>query len=186
GDLESITREGTPSASHEAPRPGPIHRFRALLYEDEHDLLVELGELSETIGIPELTVRARARLSRCCLLLGNTARAHVEAQEAHRLARGLSVHDRSVALHALVRAEAETGRPDQARAHARELCEITAAEPGPLHVEALWAASTLHARQGDHAEAQRLWERALDRLGREHNPWLLPWTAPFHLWSPGR
>ncbi|WP_374776140.1 helix-turn-helix domain-containing protein [Streptomyces sp. NBC_01310] len=93
-------------------------------YEDEHELLVELGELSEAIGIPELTVRARIRLSRCCLLLGNTSRAHTEAREAHRLAAGLSVDDRSAALHALIRAEAEAGRSDEARSHARELYEL--------------------------------------------------------------
>ncbi|GAA2626569.1 hypothetical protein GCM10010425_24500 [Streptomyces spororaveus] len=153
-------------------------------YEDAHELLVELGELSESIGIPELTVRARTRLSRCSLRLGNADSARAEAQEAHRLAEGLSVDDRSDALHALIRAEAESGRPDEARAHARELCEITAAEPGPLHVEALWVASTLHARQGDHAQARRLGERALDRLSREKNAWL-PWAALLHLRPPG-
>lgn len=130
-------------------------------YEDEHELLVELGELSEAIGIPELTVRARIRQSRCCLLLGNTARAHTEAQEAHRLAASLSVDDRSAALHALIRAEAEAGRSDEARAHARELCELTVAEPGPMHLEALWATSWLQARHRD----QRM------PIGYRNAPW---------------
>ena len=155
-------------------------------YEDEHELLVELSELSDEIGIPELTVRARTRLSRCSRLLRNTTRAYAEAEDAHRLSVGLSVDDRSAALLALVSAEAEAGRLADAQAHAAELCELTAAEPGIMHVEALWAASRVHSRQGDHAEAQRLLERALDRLGREQNLWLRLAAAPLSRWSPGR
>ncbi|MFF0219674.1 helix-turn-helix domain-containing protein [Streptomyces vinaceus] len=99
-------------------------------YGDEHELLVELTALSETIGIPELIVRALTRLSRCSRMLGDTTRACAEAAAAHRLAGGLSAADRSAVLHALIRAETDAGRLAEARAHVGELGEITA-EPEP-------------------------------------------------------
>ena len=89
------------------------------------------------------------------------------------------------ALHALISAETEAGRLADARAHARELCEITAAESGTPHVEALWAASRVHTMQGDHVGAQQLLERALDRLRREQDPWLRLAAASLYLWSAG-
>ncbi|WP_428963784.1 helix-turn-helix domain-containing protein [Micromonospora fluostatini] len=133
-------------------------------HEEEHDLLTELTQLSDQLGTPALRVRARTQLSRCARVLGDNAAAREHAQQARPLAADLSVADRAGVLHALVSAEAELGLLADARAHADELCALTAAAPGTLRVEGLWAAATVLIRQGDHATAQEVLEQALTGL----------------------
>lgn len=158
-----------------ADKLDPAERWQALwllarardmagLHEEEYKLLTELAALSDDLDVPELRARARTRLSRCARLLGDSTMARQHAEEARELMGGLSVTDQAAALHALISAEAESGRLLDARAHADELCELTANSTGSLLVEALWAAATVRIRQSDHAEAKALLERALSLL----------------------
>ncbi|GLZ38121.1 helix-turn-helix domain-containing protein [Actinokineospora sp. NBRC 105648] len=133
-------------------------------YDEENTLLAELVSLSDELASQELRARGRTRRSRCLRLLGDTGAARRLAQEAHELAAELPVDDRAAALHALISAEAEAGVLGEARAHADELCALTEDARGKRLVEALWASATVHIRQGDHANAQRALDRALEEL----------------------
>jgi tetratricopeptide (TPR) repeat protein len=97
-------------------------------------------------------------------MLGDNVRANEYAREAYSLVDQLSPADQAGALQVLVSAEAEAGRLGEARAHADELCRRTEHAAGTLYIEALWASATVLTRQGDYAGAQRLLERALQRL----------------------
>ncbi|KJK33638.1 hypothetical protein UK23_45325 [Lentzea aerocolonigenes] len=133
-------------------------------HQQEFELLTELCELSDELRTPALRVRARTRLSMCARLLGDAVSARRHAAEALSLADGLSITDRAAALHAIVSAEAESGRLQDARVHADELIGLTEQTGGTAHIEALWAAATVRVRQNDYAEAQVLLERALREL----------------------
>ncbi|MBT2677297.1 helix-turn-helix domain-containing protein [Streptomyces sp. SD31] len=131
--------------------------------QEEADLLDELVHTSEELMLPELQCRARAQLARCLRTLGEIPRALKAGQEACRLAydHKLSVQDTGAALLTLVSVEAEAGRLSDARAHADDLVELVPEHAGTLRAEALWAAATVHFRQGDSAAARELLERAL-------------------------
>ncbi|HCT76450.1 MAG TPA: transcriptional regulator [Micromonosporaceae bacterium] len=162
-------------ALHTDDNRNPVLRWQALWLlsriradrgerSEEHVLLLELVGLSDKLGSRELGARTRARLSRSVQAMGDHARAREYAEEAHRMSAGLSLADKSEALHALISAEAETSQLTGARAHARELCALTESAGGILHVKALWASATVCIRQADYAEAQQVLERALKGL----------------------
>ncbi|GAA2905230.1 hypothetical protein Acy02nite_86150 [Actinoplanes cyaneus] len=142
--------------------------------EEQQALLIELVQLSDELGVPELRTRAHTQLSRCSRMLGDNDAALEHALLAWRAAEGLSVEDRAGALQALVSAEAELGRLAEAWAHSDELCALTDNATGTLRVEALWAASTVRMRQGDYRGAEDLLERAL--LGSDGRENLLLWV----------
>ncbi|MBB5123145.1 DNA-binding protein [Streptomyces eurocidicus] len=128
--------------------------------------LEELVELGDELGLPELRTRACTKLAQCLRSMGEIARAAEAAEAAYRIARDSesSVRDTAGALLALVSVEAEAGRLAEARAHADELCDLTHDLSGTLPIEAMWTASTVRFRQGDHAMARVLLERALERM----------------------
>ncbi|MCD9196188.1 helix-turn-helix domain-containing protein [Streptomyces albireticuli] len=136
--------------------------------------LEELVELGDELGLPELRTRARTKLAQCLRSMGDITRAGEAAATAYRIARdnASSVRDTAGALLALVSVEAEAGRLPDARAHADELCELTHELTGTLPIEAMWTASTVRFRQGDHTTARELLETALDRMS-SHDDLLL-------------
>lgn len=132
--------------------------------EEEHQLLIELVELSHRIGSTPLIARAQIQLARCLRALGSPIQARDLALDAHRVSSDLPLADQAGALHALLAAEAEAGLLTDARAHADELVKLTDAAGGTLSAEALWAAATVCIRQGDHTIALERLELALERL----------------------
>ncbi|WP_137992803.1 helix-turn-helix domain-containing protein [Streptomyces vilmorinianum] len=128
--------------------------------------LEELVELGEALGLPELRARAHTQLARCLRSMGDITRAAGIAADAYRIASEaeLSVHDTASALLALVAVETEAGRLADAQSHADELRALTQEETGTLPIEALWTASTVRLRQGDHTAARALLEEALERM----------------------
>ncbi|MGW5049839.1 helix-turn-helix domain-containing protein [Actinokineospora sp. NPDC004072] len=143
-------------------------------YPEERHLLAELVELSDAIGSAELRSRARVQLARCLRVLGEGAAAVDFAAEAHRLSGALSTADRAAALNTLIAAETEIGRFAEARAHADQLCALSAPLGGPVLVEALWVAATVRIRQGDHAGSKDALEQALAHLDSHED--LMLWT----------
>lgn len=144
--------------------------------DERRTLLAELTELSDQLGVPQLQVRSRTQWSSCLQELGDNVAARRHASEAYDLAvsHRLPVSDVSAALHILVSAEAETGRLTDARAHADELCELVANASRAELTMALWAAATVHVRQGDYAGALQRLEQALDGLDSRDD--LVLWT----------
>jgi transcriptional regulator with XRE-family HTH domain len=130
----------------------------------ERTQLAELVALGEEIGLVELRVRGLTGLARCLRSLGEIAPALEAAVTAHGLARAedLGVQDRAGALLALVSVEAEAGRLPEARAHADELTGLVEGGSDTLWAEALWTAAAVRVRQGEHAAAQTLLDRALE------------------------
>ncbi|MFJ3881030.1 helix-turn-helix domain-containing protein [Streptomyces sp. NPDC090077] len=133
---------------------------------EELACLEELDRIAEELGLPELRCRVWASLARCLRSSGDVHRAIETADKAVRLAKEvhLAVSDISVALMALVAAEAEEGRLPDARAHVDELVKLVEDLGGPLRAEALWSAATVRFRQGDQEAALALLERAIDGL----------------------
>ncbi|MFF3222385.1 helix-turn-helix domain-containing protein [Nocardia suismassiliense] len=172
--------EGLVEALTEALRTGgedldPVQRWQALWqlaqlcgdqgrHDEEHKWLLELNQLGDRLDVPEFRARALTRLAESSRVLGDSRTAWQYAVDAHGYVADLSVADHSAVLHALIAAEAETGRLTEARAHADELCELTRNTPESLLVKALWAAATVRIRQGDHTSAQDILDRALDKL----------------------
>jgi transcriptional regulator with XRE-family HTH domain len=157
------------------PDADPVLRWQALWllarvrrregdHAGERVRLDELVVLGEEIGLAELRVRGLTGLARCLRSLGEIAPALDAAVTAHDLARadGLGVQDRAGALLALVSVEAEAGRLPEARAHADELTGLVAGRSDTLWAEALWTAAAVRVRQGEHAAAQALLDRALE------------------------
>ncbi|MEU6381107.1 helix-turn-helix transcriptional regulator [Streptomyces sp. NPDC046909] len=155
------------------PAADPVLRWQALWLlarerrgEGDHagqrahlDQLVALGE---EIGLAELRVRGLTGLARCLRSLGEIGPALHAALTAHALADGLGVEDRAGVLLALVSVEAEAGRLPEARAHADELTGLVEGRTDTLWAEALWTAAAVRVRQGEHAAAQVLLDRALE------------------------
>ncbi|WP_272496909.1 helix-turn-helix domain-containing protein [Actinomadura terrae] len=132
-------------------------------YEQERMLLEELVELNDRMGVAELAVRTRARLSRCAQTLGDNAAARAHALAAHQQAEGLGVADQVAVLQVLVSAEAEAGRLAEARGHADQWCALAEPLGGAAWVRALWASATVAIRQADYTAAREALENALRR-----------------------
>ncbi|MUN36807.1 MULTISPECIES: helix-turn-helix transcriptional regulator [Actinomadura] len=132
-------------------------------YEQERMLLEELVELNDRMGVAELSVRTRARLSRCAQTLGDNAAARAHALAAYQRAEGLGVADQVAVLQVLVSAEAEAGRLAEARGHADQWCALAEPLGGAAWVRALWASATVAIRQADYAAARDALENALRR-----------------------
>ncbi|HEX6469476.1 MAG TPA: helix-turn-helix transcriptional regulator [Streptosporangiaceae bacterium] len=175
GDFADELAETLTEALRAGDQGNPALRWQALWllarirdgqgrHDEELALLTDLAALGDEQGAPELRARARTQLARCLQLLGDNTRAREYAAEAWALSAGLPAADRAAALQALVSAEAESGRLAEARAHADELCELTAPAAGPPHIKALWAAATVRIRQADHRGAREVLERALAEL----------------------
>jgi transcriptional regulator with XRE-family HTH domain len=130
--------------------------------EDEELILRELNDLSEVLGAPVLLARARSRLSRWTGVLGDKASALALALDARAVADGLSAGDKAEVLQVLIAAETESGLLREGRAHSDELLALVEPLGGPPLVKALWTAATVRIRQGDHGEAQRMLDRALE------------------------
>jgi transcriptional regulator with XRE-family HTH domain len=140
-------------------------------YEQERGHLLELIDLSDLIGAPELRVRSHVRYARCLCALGDMRAAEPPAATALAVAHGahLPAPDTLAALMALISVETELGRLDSADRHVREMERdlLPAAAPSQA-AEALWTASVVSDRQGDHATAQSRLEAALGLLqGRD-------------------
>jgi transcriptional regulator with XRE-family HTH domain len=143
-------------------------------HDEERELLVELVALSDELGSPALAVRARTRLSRCARILGDNVLARRQADEAYQQAAGLALADQAAVLHALISAEAESGRPAEARTRVDELCELTEHAGGTMFTRALWASATVRTRQADYTGAREVLERALRELNSHEdlNLWM--------------
>ncbi|MEU0007931.1 helix-turn-helix domain-containing protein [Streptomyces sp. NPDC006314] len=136
-------------------------------YEQERGHLLELMELSDMIAAPELRVRSNVRYARCLCALGEVRAAEPAAVSAVAIARGehLPVADTMAALMVLIAIETELGRLDAADRHVREMeRDLLPAAASPQAAEALWTASVVSARQGDHATARSRLEAALGLL----------------------
>lgn len=136
-------------------------------YEQERDHLLELIQLSDLLAAPELRVRSHVQYARCLFALGDTRAAERAAATALAITRAehLPVADTIAALTVLIRAQTELGRLDAADRHVRELeRDLLPAAAPPQAAEALWTASVVSDRQGDHAAAQARLEDALTLL----------------------
>lgn len=134
--------------------------------DEERQTLQALVALSDDVQDPELQVRARTRLARCLRSLGDVSGAQHQVHEAVDLAtrHELPPAQQARAVMLMVSTEAELGRLHEARAHADDLVDLVADAPNTLYVEALWTASSIRIRQGDHAAAGDLMKAALARL----------------------
>ncbi len=133
-------------------------------FEQEFELLGGLETLTAELDVPELYVRTHAQLSRCARILGYLDKARDYAVEAVDRASSVGLFDRAAALHALISADAETGRLAESREHAELLVTITDGTPGTAAVKARWALATVAMRQGDRRAAQEALEHALRGL----------------------
>ncbi|MFJ4903498.1 helix-turn-helix domain-containing protein [Streptomyces sp. NPDC088727] len=163
-------REAYAAESHESP----ALRWQALWllararrlegdFVGERAHLEELVRLGDEVALPELRVRGLTRLARCLRSFGEIQTALAMGEDAHRLAceADLGVEDRAGVLLALASVEAEAGRLPDARVHADELTDLVEGRADTLWAEALWTAAAVRVRQGDHAGAQHILERAL-------------------------
>ncbi len=136
-------------------------------YEQERGRLSELIELSELLAVPELRVRAHVQYARCLRALGDLGAAESAAATALTVAReaGLQVGDTMPALVMLIRVETELGQLDTAGRHVQELeRDLLPVATATQAAEALWIASLVSHRQGDHATARKRLETALGLL----------------------
>src|SRR6185369_14600759 len=111
------------------------------------EILDALMAVGDGIGIPELRVRARVKLSQFYRVTGHPEVATELAHAATDIARGFNAPavDLARALLTLVSAEGEAGDIASARRAADELIEIidsAGTVVGPLVAEARWAAAT--------------------------------------------
>ncbi|MTE17711.1 helix-turn-helix domain-containing protein [Streptomyces sp. TRM43335] len=146
-------------------------------YEKERGRLRELIELSESLAAPELRARTNVQYARCLRALGDLRTAEPAAMTALAIAReeDLQTADIMAALVVLIGVEAELGRLDAAGRHVHELeRDLLPAATAPQAAEALWTASLVSHRQGDHATAQNHLETALNLLEGRDDPAL--WT----------
>ncbi|MFJ7149036.1 helix-turn-helix domain-containing protein [Streptomyces sp. NPDC100445] len=146
-------------------------------YEAERGRLRELIDLSELLAIPELRVRAYVQYARCLRALGDLGTAEAAAVTALAVAREeeLQVADTMTALVMLIGVETESGRLDAAGRHVHELeRDLLPAASAPQAAEALWTASLVSHRQGDHTAARNRLETALSLLRARDDPEL--WT----------
>jgi transcriptional regulator with XRE-family HTH domain len=172
-DTAAISR-----AVEEDPGDDPAARWQALWllsraagrdgdYQRERARLLELIELSDRLGAPELRVRSRVRYARCTRALGDMRTAEPAAVEALSVARAerLSGSDTTAALMVLISIETELGRLEAAGRHVEELERESLPGAAPAQAaEALWTAAMVSNRQGDHATAWARLERALELL----------------------
>jgi transcriptional regulator with XRE-family HTH domain len=133
------------------------------------EILDALMAVGDGIGIPELRVRARVKLSQFYRVTGHPEVATELAHAATDIARGFNAPaiDLARALLTLVSAEGEAGDIASARRAADELIEIidsAGTVVGPLVAEARWAAATVRLRQGLPDEATVLIESAIRDL----------------------
>ncbi|MFJ9024930.1 helix-turn-helix domain-containing protein [Streptomyces sp. NPDC102259] len=156
----------------------PVGRWQALWllgqisdsrgdYEQERVHLRELIELSDLIAAPDLQVRSHAQYARCLCALGRARAAEPAAVTALTLARAerLPAADVLAAQTVLIGVETGLGRLDAAERHVRELeNELLPTAAPQLAAEALWTASVVADRQGDHRTAQSRLEGALAQL----------------------
>ncbi|MFE2647436.1 helix-turn-helix domain-containing protein [Streptomyces nigra] len=138
-------------------------------HEQELRCLTELVELSDSLKIAELQVRARVLHTRCLRALGDVSTARPVAAEALKLARGseLLAADVIAALMVLISVEAESGALDRAVGHCLELEEEWLPQAAPTQAaEALWTTAVVHSRRGDFESAEASLRKALDLLDR--------------------
>lgn len=142
--------------------------------EEELACLEELSRIADELTLPELRCRAWTELARCLRATGDVPRAIELAENAWRLAREarLSTDDTSAALLTLVSVTAEAGSLAEARARADELIDLVEGRFDALSAEALWSASTVRLRQGDHEAARDFIERALATFDSHTDPTL--------------
>ncbi|SEQ84887.1 helix-turn-helix domain-containing protein [Streptomyces radiopugnans] len=136
-------------------------------HERERGRLRELIELSEFLAAPELRARTNIQYARCLRALGDLRTAESAAVTALAIAReeDLQVADTMAALVVLIGVETEMGRLDAADRYVHELeRDLLPAATASQTAEALWAASLVSHRQGDHATAQNRLETALSLL----------------------
>jgi ATP/maltotriose-dependent transcriptional regulator MalT len=146
-------------------------------HERERGRLRELIELSEFLAAPELRARTNVQYARCLRALGDLSTAKSAAVTALAIAReeDLQVADTMAALVVLIGVETEMGRLDAAGRHVREMeRDLLPAATASQAAEALWTASLVSHRQGDHATAQNRLETALSLLQGRDN--LALWT----------
>lgn len=159
-------------------RADPASRWQALWllsriddrngdYEEERGRLRELIDLSELLAVPELRVRAHVQYARCLRALGDLGTAEAAAVTALAIAREeeLQAADTMTALVMLIGVETELGRLDAAGRHVHELeRDLLPSATAPQAAEALWTASVVSHRQGDHTAAHHRLETALGLL----------------------
>ncbi|KPI23554.1 helix-turn-helix domain protein [Actinobacteria bacterium OV320] len=136
-------------------------------FEQEHGHLRELIELSELIAAPDLRVRSHVQYARCLYALGKARAAEPVAVTALAVARAerLSAADVMPAQTVLIAIETGLGRLEAAERHVRELeSELLPAAAPQATAEALWTASVVADRRGDHRTARSRLERALALL----------------------
>ncbi|MFI8193339.1 helix-turn-helix domain-containing protein [Streptomyces sp. NPDC085946] len=136
-------------------------------YRQECGRLRELIELSDLLAAPELLVRSNVQYARCLRTLGDLRTAEPAAATALAVAHeeALPTADTMAALVALIGIETELGRLDTADLHVHELERtLLPAATAPQAAEALWTASLVSHRQGDHVTAQNRLETALGLL----------------------
>ena len=141
--------------------------------------LTSLVQLGDKIGVAELQVRARVKLSRLHRMTGSPELARTVAAEALALAQEDAVQPSDLArvLLSLVPAEAESGRLDKAREHVDQLCALLEGSPDTaptLLAEARWAAASVRVRQGEGTGASTELEKAIANLDSRDD--ILLWT----------
>lgn len=141
---------------------------------EERAVLEESARIADDLALPELRCRSWTQLARCLRAMGEVPRAIELTERACALAREakLSADDTGAALLTLVSVKAEAGRLPEARAHADELVELLAGRSDTLAAEALWSASTVRLRQGDHEAAREFIERAMADFDSHADPTL--------------
>ncbi|MCX5400283.1 helix-turn-helix domain-containing protein [Streptomyces sp. NBC_00102] len=143
---------------------------------EELAVLHEMTALGDRTGLSELRARSRVRLARRLRASGDTAGARAHAEEGLALAEthDLPHSDVVEALLTLISIAAEEGHLAQARADADRvvgtLSDDSAELPLRLQAEALWTASIVCGRQGDHSAAVATMKRALAVLPGSEDP----------------
>lgn len=167
GNWDEAERELAAATSHfQAKRPGYAGEGLARLGElRTHQ--GRLDEAAELFARAEGEPLAQVGHAGLTLELGDAAGAVALAERALRRLPAANRTDRVAPLEVLVRAHAELGHVDLARGPAEELAEL-AAEIGtdPMRATAQEAAGIVAAAAGEHEEARRRLEDAVDLFGR--------------------
>jgi transcriptional regulator with XRE-family HTH domain/predicted negative regulator of RcsB-dependent stress response len=124
----------------------------------------ELVRLATETASPDLLTQAYTGLSNCLRLSGDIGAAYAAARTAHDRSEDpdVSPNHRLLAMIALIAAETEAGRGDDAARRADELLgRLDDGTPGPLRAQALWASASCAVARGRHDEAMELLERAV-------------------------
>ncbi|MET9686847.1 helix-turn-helix domain-containing protein [Streptomyces coeruleorubidus] len=124
----------------------------------------ELLKTADESGVPELRVRSRVLLSRLHRSIGDMKAANAFASEAYAdaIQHELPKADVVRSLMVLISTEAEVSRLPDALKHVTDLEKLSQDASGALRVEALWTASSVYVRHGNHAAAATCLAEALE------------------------